>query len=318
MKIKHLSILCAVFIGLLITSCPEPVQPEVQATSFVINVFDDLGEALPSNVQIFIYDDENEYLEDKDLGTFTQGIPYLTDSIGSVTISDKIDHQNDYYLIIVYRDRSRFVDLDNFDADYRIPDEYIFESTDTYFNVNLKQSKSAISFYIEDFPEEQFPVSILLDGDTIGELTINSEGIPNLPFEDNTISYKLSKSGQWTAISSLGCFWYGDISVGGTQTFTPIGLGECATGGVTFYSNDTTDIYPLKVILNNNDDVGFIEEQGTPQSCFDGSYGLSVSREPGEYSYTISSKDGACQLSGSVLFTLDSCTMVELPKCELP
>lgn len=303
-----------VMVMFLLMSCPESEAPTYTPTGVHLTIYDDQDSLLPGNVPLYLYDSESLYNEDKSLGEFSHGTLYVTNDSGVVDISG-IDYDQDYYFVVTYRDRKRFVDLDNFDTDYLVSSEVIFENTESMFAVYLEQSKSAVTFYIEDFDDDQFPIILKLDGDSIGSLSVNASGVPTVPFEEG-VTYKLSQSGQWTATSSLGCFWYGDVEIDGTASFTSIDLGACETGGVTFYSNDTVSAnYPYRVYLDENDNLGTFDSPGTPQYCFDGSYGISVSRSPGDYSYRAVSANGQCILSGIATFTLDSCTFVELESC---
>lgn len=315
-NIRYVVILLA---GVFTLSCSSPEEETgPQPTNISINIFDD-SENKITGITVYLYTNETDFEEAKLTGDFgdriAQAIAEDGDSV-SLTFFD-INPERDHFVIATFRDRERFIDLDNFSGSYKIPKDILTINGTTIVNINLQPAKSAISFYSQTLSTSNFPISVYLGGDSIGVLNDNTATIPTSPFTTNAVSFRLSSSDSWYAISSLGCVWAGDISIGGTETFTAKELGSCNAGSINFWADSTLlDKLPIKITLDGIDEIGDINATSLmPSDCFSGD-GLSVGRDPGTYTYSAVSLSSNCSWNGVVTIQQGVCEIVQLNSCS--
>lgn len=319
MRILRVVILCSALFTLL--GCVKENIPDPYPTTLAINVYDDEGELL-DGVGVYLFDDEERFsnaqltgIAADNIGLAFTDIQNATTDSSSVFFSD-LSYDKDYYLYVSFRDRSRFIDLDNFQDNYFVSKDILDQEAITRVDVNLKPARSAVSFYVEGTSDAAFPIQLFIGNDSIGALVSNANATPTTPDDTSgVLPFRLSSGDTWYAYSSLGCIWYGDIEVGNTETFEAVELGSCNGGGITFWIDSAyADYLPIDITLDANDELGRLTKSGEPSSCF-GTSGLSVGREPGTYSYLATSSKSGCSWVGEVDVVTGECIFVQLDNC---
>lgn len=305
-------------LALLAASCVTELIPDPSPTRLGINVLDDNKEKV-YGVSVYLFDNEIDFNDAKKTGNVSKRIKEgITEQLGdSVSlVFTNLNYNSDYYVFVSYRDRKRFVDLDNFSTSYLVTQKILYQETTTTVNVNLSQAKSSISFYSNNAPASQFPIKIFLANDSIGKLTENTTGLPNPSSTQGVLNYKISSGDTWFAKSAGGCFWAGSIEVDGTESFLPIKLEDCDAGAITFWVKDVNaSLLPIQLTLNGLDDIGSLQKSGEALECFS-EKGLSVGRKAGTYTYTAKSLSKSCNWTGTIDLGVGNCQMIELKPCN--
>lgn len=308
---------------LVMTACESSLDFTFDPTEIEIAVTDDAGNALEGAL-VKVFDNEGDYNEELNTGNsnleFDKG---FTDASGKVIFGgdENYDSEKDHYFYVSFRDRERFADLDNFNKNYKLSKDNLRQGGKSRVTIGLEQAKSAVSFYSKEIPESSLPLSILIDGEEVGELTKLSSSDPSNPNTNDAsvLSFRLGQGTRsWMAISTSGCIWQGEVEIGSTETFTPISITTCEAGSVTFWVDEASaDLLPIAVSLSPNDEVGSITTASAtaPSDCFEPGY-LSVSRATGDYTYYATSANGNCVWSGQLVITTDNCQTIKLSSCE--
>lgn len=300
----------------IISSCVTEIIPEPAPTKIAVTVRNDQGNRV-NGVSVYLFDNEEDFEDAKRSGDISNRIKEgITESDSNALAFDNLNYNADYYIFVSYRDRSRFIDLDNFTGSYIVPKEVLYQETTTNIQVDLLPARSTISFYTGSSPAAQFPITIFFGNDSIGVINDNTSGTPSPTNDQTALTYKISSGDAWYARSSKGCFWAGEITVDGTESYEPIELSECNAGTVTFWvSENNADLLPIDVTIDGIDHAGTLSSTGEATDCFAGS-GLSIGRASGTYNYTARSTSSNCNWSGTIDIIEGGCQTIELETCN--
>jgi hypothetical protein len=306
---------------ILLLGCKSNLDFDYDVTEIQVKVYDDQGELL-NGALVKLFDSETAYELEKNAGNSGLEIEKgFTSENGTLSFGGAggLSFEKGYFLSVSFRDRERFVDLDNFGSSFRVPEDYLQRGGKTKLSVYLQQAKSSVSFYSRELSQSQLPISIYIGGQLIGEvnaLAFSEPSAPSITQTADVLSFRLSQGEQaWHAVSSYGCVWTGIVKVGSTEGFTAISLDDCDAGAISFWVNESVEnLLPISVSIGQNDVIGSITNSSSPSSCFD-EEGLSVSRAPGTYTYFAVSTNGNCTWSGSFTVRSAGCQMIELENC---
>ena len=310
-------------IGMLL-GCENKLDFDFDPTEVEVQVLDDSGIPLQGAV-IKVFDNENDYQEEKNTGNSNRELLRGTsDESGKVTFGadDKIDADKDHYFYVSFRDRTRFIDLDNFSSSYQLSSANTKKGGKTDVKIELSQAKSSYRFYSKDLPESSLPLKIYIDGGNkpviIDEL-VDRAPVPGSLLQDGEKLFKFSQGvTPYLVVSQTGCVWLGEIEVGGTEKQDTIGMNSCDAGSMSFWiAEKDKSLLPITVTLSPNDEIGKLTQSSStePESCFEENT-LSVSRDAGEYSYFATSANGNCTWSGRITLPSAGCVIKQLENCD--
>jgi hypothetical protein len=237
------------------SSCKQTKKVTFDPTNVTITVRNDQGNP-QSGAEVRVYNDQNAYLNSKNNG-FEEGYisKVYSDGAGTVTVTD-LNTEKEYYFLASYRDRTRFVDLNNFDQEFKF-NKYLSKGVSSQAEITLQPAKSIVGFYAPAALTAQLPVVFYVDGDSIGEIkqTVATVSGPN---QTGMLSFRFSKgTKKWFAYSGKGCFWYGEVNVGSTESFSPVAIQTCNAGAVKFHvTDDNASQLPIRITLNKSDMIG--------------------------------------------------------------
>lgn len=314
---KKISYLALLFGALAFTSCKQTQEVIYDPANVEILVLNDSSK-VQAAAEVRMYDDVDAYLNSKQNGVY-EGFTAksTTDASGKVTFT-KLNPEKEYYFLVEYRDRTRFVDLNNYDNSFKFT-KNLSKGTNTYAEIQLKQAKSVVGFYVPADMESNLPVKLYFNNDTTA-ITINSitNGVPTTPTQSGVLSYRFSAgTTNWYAKSDKGCFWSGQIKVGTTESFSPIGLSACYAGSVGFKADTLNkDNLPIKVTLNNADVIGTIYAVAKNGAVTFEPNVISAARDTGTYNYTAESLKSNCVWQGKVKITKGATQVIVLQKCN--
>jgi hypothetical protein len=301
----------------LLVACSETQEIIYDPASVTLTILNDSAKA-QSAAEVRIYDDIDAYMNSKNNGVYEGfSAKASTDASGKVSFN-KLNTAKDYYFLVEYRDRARYVDLNNYDQTFKFT-KGLSQGSNTFAQIQLKQAKSVIGFYIPEGMADNLPVKLYLDDDTVGiDITNIASGAVTQPNQAGVLNFKLSAGlTKWHAKSPKGCYWGGEINVGTTESFSPISLNACYAGSVNFYVDaQNKDNLPIKITLDNADVLGSISNYtDTAPACF--AYNaVSAARDTGTYTYTAESLKNSCVWQGKVKITQGGCQTILLPKCN--
>ncbi|MFN5168403.1 MAG: hypothetical protein ACK5DD_02155 [Cyclobacteriaceae bacterium] len=296
-------------------ACESSTDIIYQPTELTLTVLDD--RSLPvKGAQILLFTNEDDLNAFKQSGDLSQQQPVLTNDVGQVVFPD-LDEQLRYYFFATYRDRTRFVDLENYNSSFAYPG-FLIKGSKTRATIQLERADNVVVFYSLTQNQTQLPIDIFLDGDSVGRINQVIDQPPSSPNVSGTVSFRL-RDGKtnWYSKSKLGCLWSGQFNLGATDNFTLQEFASCESGAITFWAENgnLTGVLPIRVTLNDKDNFGnLINESTSVIACF--SDGLSGSREVGFYTYIATSANGQCTWTGSFTVTKGECSIVKLDKCN--
>ena len=312
---KTLSLL--LFSIVLLGACSETQEIIYDPASVTLTILNDSSKAQAA-AEVRMYDDIDAYMNSKNNGIYEgYAAKASTDASGKVSFN-KLNTDKDYYFLVEYRDRARYVDLNNYEQTFKFT-KGLSQGSNTFAQIQLKQAKSVIGFFIPAGMEANLPVKLYLDDDTVGiDMTSVANGAVTQPNQAGVLNFKFSAGlTKWHAKSTKGCYWGGEINVGTTESFAPISLNACYAGSVNFYVDAANkDNLPIKITLDNADVLGNINKYtDTAPACFD-YYSVSAARDTGTYTYTAESLKNSCVWQGKVKITQGGCQTILLPKCN--
>lgn len=311
--------ICSSFIIMtcLLYGCQNTTEIVYPDTIASVTILDDQGQPLPG-AQVRLFDNESSFTRAKVRGDYSGEVRSVTTNESGVVVFDKLNHESSYYFFANFRDRSRLVDLENFNESFRFPG-FIPRGSKTDIRIQLKRADNVISFFA--LPENEFflPIDIFLDGDSIGRISEVVQRAPEGPNISGTISFRM-RSGvtKWYARSPGGCVWTGEFSLTGAQSFVAQELQRCESGSISFWtSSENNASLPITVRLGAIDNFGTLRSAApvTPSACFSGNT-LSGNREAGTYEYIAVSADKSCSWTGTFSLTDGDCKIIYLSDCE--
>jgi len=300
---------------LLMVSCETTTEIIYPSTDLELTVLDEDGNTV-TGAQVKMYDQKELYEQAKLEGTPGLEISIdLTDVEGRVYYTD-LNHEIDYYFFINYRDRVRFVDFQNYESQFRLGNLSIGSSTQA--TITLAKADNVVGWFTLEENVQQLPITIFLEGDSIGQVLETVQSEPDNPNTSGTLTFRV-KSGitNWFAQSINGCVWSGEFNIRGTDGFVVQKLEYCESGSVSFWTGpENADKLPITVIIESVDNFGIVDQalESAPTSCFKPGT-LSGSREKGVYRYVATTADGSCLWTGVVDTTQSACVVVELEAC---
>jgi hypothetical protein len=299
----------------VLLSCESSTEIIYEPTELTLTILDDTGVAL-KGAQVRVFDNEEELNNFKTNGQLEDEFEnLLSDEEGHVVLSD-LDEKLRYYFFVTYRDRNRFVDLENFNREYVFPG-YLKKGSKTTAQIQLEKSDNVVVFYSLPINETQLPITLYLDGDSVAAIDRTVEEVPSSPNVTGTFVFRLREGlTKWYGVSRLGCLWTGQFSLGADDNFTSQEFQQCQSGSVTFWTEDDNDaMLPLTISLGDGDQFGKLyTSSNEPATCFS-TTGVSGSRQSGTYRYIAESLDKNCIWTGEFTLTEGDCIQVKLDKC---
>lgn len=301
---------------LILAACKKTKEIIYDPTNVDLTVVDDNGNPLQGAV-IRLFDDIDKYQNSKEGGAETGYVTKVISDKDGKAYFDDLNSEKSYYFLVTYRDRVRFLDLDNQDQNYAF--DQLTRGTTSKIKIQLEPAKSVVSFYANNTISGQLPISLFIDEDSIGTITESVNGKPTTAFEKGTLSFRLSQGTKnWYAKSALGCIWTGQVQVKAIESFEPISLQDCNAGSVTFYTDEENKgILPVKITLGKNDQIGQMNSylSTVPTGCFQKGT-VTAARDVGTYTYTAESVRSGCVWTGTVTIAKGSCSTIKLSKCN--
>lgn len=321
---KKVILLCFFLLLFCLMACESSLDFNFDPTEVVVEVIDD-EEKILDGALVKVFDSQTAFETEKATGNAGLEIAKgFTDTEGQVTFgsNDELDAKKDHFFYVSFRNRERFVDLNNFKATYKLANEDNKKGGKSYIQIQLQQAESAVSFFARELPENNFPLKIYLDGQLSGNINQPSNSIPTNPSATNESgiqSFHLSEGkNNWMVVSKTGCIWLGQVTIGSTETHSPLEMNLCQAGSISFWISDAdNDLLPISISLSPNDKLGDLKNSLTnpPSSCFETNM-LSVSRDAGEYSYFANSANGNCTWSGQFILGSGDCKLIKLERCN--
>ena len=311
------------FLGLLqiVLACKQTEEIKFEPTDIDLLVLDDVEAPVEGSV-VRMFDDKNKYEEAKQSGLDANYVAKtITDASGHA-IFKELNTEKSYYFLVTYRNRVRFLDLDNQDESF-VFNQYLSKGTKSKITIRLKPAKSIVGFYASEMTKSQLPISFYIKNesqgyDSIGRLTTSS-AIPNSPSQSGVLSFRLSQGvKEWYALSESGCIWTGSIQVKGLESFEPISLSDCNAGSVSFYvDTENQTQLPIKITLGKTNQIGQLNTSlsDDPKGCF-AKGTLTVAKETGFYVYTAESLRNSCVWTDTIQIVKGGCLKVKLTKCN--
>ena len=322
MKKYLLGLMAIVLIAL--SGCESAIETLYDPTTLEITVYDDNGDVIEGAL-VKLFDSEEDYNEEIATGNSNLEVAkYFTDENGLVSFDDEkdnIDPQVDHFFYISFRDRDRFTDLDNFSGQYKVVADYIIQGGTTEANITLQQSKSSVTFFSTTLDASNFPLRVLLDGEEVGDIADIASAVPTNASGTGTdvLNFKLGSGiKDWVVVSNSGCAWQDQITLGTTESFTPISLDNCTAGSASFWvAKADSLVLPVSISLSPNDYIGEVSDyqEAEPTACFTAGT-LSLSRSTGTYNYFATSANGNCTWAGVLEITENDCNIIQLEGCE--
>ncbi len=304
------------FAILLAVSCETTTEIIYPSTDLELTILDDRG-VIIQGAEVKMFDQKEMYERAKNEGAVGLEISIdLTDAEGKVVYTD-LNHELDYYFFINYRDRSKFLDFQNFNTQFQLSNLAIGSKTSA--TITLAKADNVVGWYTLDENNQQLPITIFLEGDSIGQVLETVQTEPDNPNSSGTLSFRV-KSGvtTWRALSVNGCVWSGAFNIRGTDAFTIQKLDYCASGSISFWTGpENADKLPITVVIESVDNFGQIFQtlESAPLGCFAAGT-LSGSRERGVYKYVATSADGSCAWTGEFDTSQSACVIVEFEPCN--
>lgn len=303
------------YLLLMLIGCESSVDILFEPTELILTVIDDRRQAL-KGAQVILFDNLEELNQFKEKGDLTAQTPRLTDDQGQVVFSD-LDEKLRYYFFVTFRDRARFLDLENFSKAYAYPG-FLIKGSTTRATIPLEPADNLVVFYSLASNQNQLPITLFLEGDSVGVIARALDSPPASPNVPGTISFRLRDGiTNWYGRSRLGCLWTGRVDLGADDNFNLQELTTCQSGAITFWTPATNNAnLPISIELNDRDVMGTLTRSATqPASCFQPG-GLSGSRPEGVYNYIARSENRQCVWTGTLRVIQGECTSIQLEPCN--
>ncbi len=320
MKATRLAYIFCVWI--LLESCKSSTDIIYQPTELTLTILNDLG-VPQKDAQVRIFDNEQELDDFKIRGVLALDQPArLTDANGQLVYTE-LDEKLKYYFFITYRDRTRFLDLENFDKQFVLPG-FLQRGAKTAATIQLEKSDNIVVFFSLPLNESQLPASLYLDGDLVGSIDKTVTAAPSSPNNGNTFVFRLrAGTTNWYAQSNFGCIWTGQLKLGANDNFTTQELVLCESGPITFWTEPANaSKLPITIRLSDKDQFVTLDQPlglnntGVATTCFEPNKGISGSRKSGEYTYIAESKDKLCVWTGTIKVENGICKPEKLTACN--
>ena len=132
---------------------------------------------------------------------------------------------------------------------------------------------------------------------------------------DDVLNFKLGSGVKdWLVVSSSGCVWQDQVTLGTTESFNPISLDNCIAGSASFWvAKEDSLLLPISVSLSPNDYIDDVTtyKEAAPTTCFaEGT--VSLSRSTGTYNYFATSANGNCTWAGVLEIAEGNCNVIRL------
>jgi len=232
--------------------------------------------------------------------------------------SINIDPNNDYYLLVMYKEPKRKITMLNIDYDSTI--KKLPKNIDITVLINLKPVDGNLGFY--SLEALNSPITIQIRN--INNQYILDKSTPNIPqfaSDIDQLSVNLPPGTyRFQAKNSSGCIWTGvqTLKIG---EFNKINLEGCDFGNVNFYADNSNiaSRFPITITINEDEDrIGQITEGKANYVCGDTDVAgiIKAAKAPGKYTYKALSNDNKCLWTGKFDVIPNQCQVIKLGKCE--
>mgnify|MGYP002777325838 CR=1 FL=1 len=311
---KALGILVLYFL----TSCKKEKVEFLPVAEVSLTVLNDRNE--PVNwAQVMVFDNQKDYEES--LGDLSPKNTIVNTTTATRDGKDgvaffQLAPNKSHFLYITYYDNIRNIRFTNtYEGNIINP---LPVRTTAYLKVKLAAEDGNIIFYANS--SSKIPVSITVispETNNSGQYSLNEIYTGGLiPDVNSRNILKVAKSEGtylYYAKSNDGCFWAGKVLIKkGGQTV--VNFNDCKGSVVKFYAPSIDpSLFPLKVILNNKEEVGSIATATSSASCDLYQAGeLSVFKDAGFYSYKVTSVDNKCVWTGSFTIMPSACIIISI------
>ncbi len=303
-------------------SKPEILDP---VQNLYVTVYDHNGQKKP-NVKVALFDNADVFKSQKKIfGTSGALRIGFTNSKGEIPF-DSLSTEVNYYLLAYEIDDTTYaaegynIHHDNTRTGYELVHK-LNKSSNTYASVSLLPAEALVSFYANTANSEVIPVVVFVNGDSIGKITQTStNGTLNPasnPIQNGVITSKVRIDDEVAYVrfvNDLTCNSIGklDFIAGG---YSAVDVNKCDAGVVGFWTaDDNKTLLPISISLNGKTDILDTTLRTAPKTFK--TAGVIRSLEPGDYTYSASSKDKDCSWQGTFTITKNGVAIIPLERCE--
>jgi hypothetical protein len=299
------------FIALFIFSCKKKdADPRANYVDITMNILDENNQAL-SGAKVYILSSIADYEQSSALYKGVNAIDSTTSQNGQALVT--IEGKKQYYLYIAYTDNTRKLVLAN--EGYSNVINELPKNLNVKVDIKLSPANANFGFWTTD--KNLLPITLKIDEQTF--TLSNSLTTPPIDVNNSsTIAYTVRKGGySFYASNADGCVWTEAISIKNGE-FKPIELTECRMNKIHFYTSSVNAAFlPIKVILNDTEEVGRIESTKESQACGEAETNtLTIKKEAGTFTYVAYSADNKCAWTGFFTVSNGSCSLVKLEECK--
>lgn len=293
-----------------------------QGTTLKIEIKDEEGVLIEDEITVYLYTDENKYLNDLANGNPINSIYQATSAALGVAAFENISASEIYYIYINYEGKA--YTLNNFYGQHTLESPLLADAI-TSLSIQLKPfNVGSIAFWSTEFTHGDIEVFI---GDSlIGTVNNVSTTAPNDVNDVNVLPVFYQTNGTYTiqAKAENGCFWSQTITVK-EKELTAVELTACAAGSVMFWAKpgvlSTNGV--LSVFINEEGEQSGQIKNGRsskPTICdFTATDYLTIERAligDDTYIYKVVSDDSDCVWVGTFKVTKGCGESIELINCK--
>ena len=309
-RANSLFALLFVSIGFL-ASC-EKEEETANEVRFNVVVEDDLGKII-NDAKVYIFDNQFAYENARSSGVYSAAVDSGSSMPGGITFTLKGDQE--YWILVKYTDFVRNFVLTNI-GNGKI--EKLEKNSALEVKLLISPLSGDATFWSTS--ANMFPITVKING-TTHTIAGQSTSAPITNGSTNAANFTmLAGTYNYQATSSNGCIWTNTVTItrGGFQA---IELSPCIRGRISFTHSSYVQSYgDIRVVLDNNDELGIINNSGS-YICGSGSVPgsssgsfISVTRDKNLYTYLAESANG-CEWVGAFEIKSDTCISINLTPC---
>ena len=294
-----------------------------QGTTLKIEIKDEKGVIIEDEIIVYLYTDENIYLNDLANKKPINSVYQTTSAALGLAVFENIGASEIYYIYINYEGKA--YTLNNFYGQHTLENPLLADAT-TSLSIKLEPFEvGKVAFWSTDLINGEIEVFI---GDSlIGTVNSASTNPPTDINDKNALPVFYQTNGTYTiqAKAKNGCFWSQTITVT-EDNLTNVELSPCAAGSVMFWATPNVLATNEQLIVYINEEVN---ESGKlvngrnspPTTCdFTASDYLTIERpvldQADSYVYKVTSKNSGCVWVGTFEVTKGCGKSIELTNCQ--
>lgn len=290
-------------------------------TTLNIEITDENGVSIQDEIQVYLYDDESQYLKDLANEKPVNFIYQTTSSLQGLASFDGVKGDVTYFIYINYDGKG--YQLNNFFSQYTLENP-LLENAITSLNIQLEPfNVGKVAFWTNDENLASEGINIYIGDSLIGTLDGVKSSSPNSVDDTDILPIFNQSAGTYEiqAKSESGCFWAQTIEVSNNE-FTSMQLTTCETGSVIFWAkpdvaatNGTLSFY-----INEENEASNTLTSGretTPVQCdITATDYLTISKPTGDYSYKVMSSKSECVWVGTFTVEEGCGEIIEISNCQ--